>query len=254
MREGASDQKLSIILMTNKNVRFKRPFDLIILVVSHLTPLFWPIWILLWTLIPLAIWLEDRGPIFYRQRRLGKGGRVFNVIKFRTMVVDAEKKSGPVWATEGDPRITRVGRFLRRTAMDELPQVINILKGEMSFVGPRSERPEMHEGFVQEGLKYQDRLQVRPGLTGLAQVNGDYNLPPSDKLEYDLEYISTMSLRLDINLILLSIRNTLVGSWDKRSDKKRLPRNDGPVEIAGRSNPSVEKEQDVARSPETHRN
>ena len=198
---------------------YKRPFDLGVLILAHLFPLLIPVWLLLWTLIPLLVWLEDRGPIFYRQRRIGKDGRTFIVLKFRTMVVDAETATGPVWASDQDPRITRVGRLLRRTALDELPQVINILKGEMSFVGPRSERPELHEEFVRELPAFQHRLQVRPGLTGLAQVNGDYNLPPGEKLKYDLDYIARMSLGLDVKLILISLRNTLLARWDRRSGK-----------------------------------
>lgn len=198
---------------------YKRPFDLAVLLLAHLFLPLIPVWLLLWTLIPLLVWLEDRGPIFYRQRRVGKEGRVFTILKFRTMVVDAETATGPVWASNGDFRITRVGRLLRRTALDELPQVINILKGDMSFVGPRSERPELHEEFVKELPAFQKRLRVRPGLTGLAQVNGDYNLPPGEKLKYDLDYIAGMSLSLDIKLMLISVRSTLLARWDRRSAK-----------------------------------
>lgn len=198
---------------------YKRPFDLTVLVAAHFFPPLVPVWLLLWTLIPLFIWLEDRGPILYRQRRMGKGGRIFTVLKFRTMVPDAERMTGPVWASEDDPRITHIGRLLRRTALDELPQVINILRADMSFVGPRSERPELHEEFMKKLPAFHKRLQVRPGLTGLAQVSGEYNLPPAEKLKYDLDYISRMSLWLDVKLMLISVRNTLLAKWDKRSAK-----------------------------------
>ena len=114
--------------------RYKRPFDLTILVVTHITLL--PLWILLWTLIPLLVWLGDRGPVFFRQQRAGKDGKPFTILKFRTMVPDSASK-GPAWTTQGDPRVTAVGKILRRTALDELPGLVSIWKGDMSFVGPR---------------------------------------------------------------------------------------------------------------------
>jgi len=194
---------------------------LIVLVLAHL--LLFPLWLLLWTLIPLAIWLQDRGPIFYKQTRIGRGGKVFTIRKFRTMVPDAERMTGAVWATLRDPRITPLGRILRTTALDELPQVLNIWRGEMSIVGPRSERPELHAKFVQQFPSFGQRLAVRPGLTGLAQVKGEYNLPPNEKLVYDTEYIRRMSLWLDIKLITISVWNTVVGRWDRRAAKKDRP-------------------------------
>ena len=141
---------------------------------------------------------------------------MFSVLKFRTMVADAEKETGPIWAQADDPRVTRVGRVLRATALDELPQVVNIWKGEMSFVGPRAERPELHQRFIEEIPGFERRLQVRPGLTGLAQVYGPYNLPPVEKLKYDLKYIEQMSPWLDIKLLALSWLNTFTGRWDER--------------------------------------
>ena len=201
--------------MPRKDLRYKRAFDLSILIVAHTFPLLVAVWAMLWTLIPAAIWLEDRGPVFYRQQRVGKNGQVFTVRKFRTMIPDAERHTGAVWSTTNDPRVTRVGRILRWTALDELPQLLNIWKGQMSLVGPRTERPEFHEKFVREIPGFQHRLLVRPGLTGLAQVKGAYDLDPAEKLRYDLEYIQTMSLWLDMKLILLSIRNTLLAKWDR---------------------------------------
>lgn len=193
---------------------YKRPLDLAIILSAHL--LLAPIWLLIWTLVPVAVWLEDRGPVFYRQRRVGMNRREFDVFKFRTMIPDAEKLTGPVWAAENDMRVTRVGRVLRRTALDELPQLINILRGDMSFVGPRSERPELHARFVREIPGFEKRLSVRPGLTGAAQVNGEYDLAPAEKLRYDLNYIEHMNLWTDCRLVIRSIAKTLSLGWDRR--------------------------------------
>jgi lipopolysaccharide/colanic/teichoic acid biosynthesis glycosyltransferase len=131
------------------------------------------------------------------------------------MIPDAEKHTGAVWSTSNDPRITPVGRLLRWTALDELPQLLNIWKGEMSLVGPRAERPEFHEQFVREIPGFEQRLQVRPGLTGLAQVEGEYDLAPDEKLRYGLGYIQKMGLWLDMKLVLFSICNTLLARWDR---------------------------------------
>lgn len=196
----------------------KRLMDLAILASAHV--LLGPLWLLIWSVVPLAIWLEDRSPIFYRQRRLGLNGRPFNVLKFRTMIPNAEKHTGAVWATKDDPRITRVGRILRRTALDELPQVVNIARGDMSFVGPRSERPELHAQFAKAIPGFERRLAVLPGLTGLAQVKGDYNLPPAEKLAYDLEYIQRWSLWLDIRLLAASVGKTFTLAWDHKSERR----------------------------------
>jgi lipopolysaccharide/colanic/teichoic acid biosynthesis glycosyltransferase len=173
----------------------------------------------LWFVCSLAIKLEDRGPVFYRQERVGKQGRPFWTIKFRSMIPDAEKDSGAVWAKENDPRVTKVGRILRATAMDELPQLWNIFKGDMSFVGPRAERPELVEQFAQKIKNYHSRFVVTPGLTGLAQVYGSYDTPPRKKLRYDLLYIKKQSLLLDLKLILLSFLITFKGKWESREKK-----------------------------------
>jgi len=147
----------------------------------------------LWLIFSLAIKLEDRGPIFYAQDRVGKNGMIFKALKFRSMIHDAEKHTGAVWASENDPRVTNVGRILRATAMDELPQLWNIFKGDMSFVGPRSERPELVEQFSKKIKNYRSRFSVPPGLTGLAQVYGRYDTPPQHKLKYELLYIKKQS-------------------------------------------------------------
>ena len=193
---------------------WKRPFDLAILVVVHIVLA--PLWIALWTLIPLAIWLYDRGPVFYTQPRLGKGGRVFKVYKFRSMVPDAERMSGAVWASENDPRVTPVGRMLRNRALDELPQVINMFRGDLSLVGPRAERPELADEFAESVPDFHRRLLVRPGLTGLAQVHGSYDTAPRNKLRYDTLYMRRMSPWLDVKLLTLSVWVTLTATWQER--------------------------------------
>jgi lipopolysaccharide/colanic/teichoic acid biosynthesis glycosyltransferase len=150
----------------------------------------------------LLIKLTSRGPILYKQERVGKHGTVFTLYKFRTMIDDAEKHIGPVWAVKNDDRITAVGRILRRMRLDELPQLCNILRGEMSLVGPRPERPY----FVARHKALQGiRLSVKPGLTGLAQVRSAYDLKPSHKVKYDCLYIQRRSLLLNIYILMHTI-------------------------------------------------
>ena len=153
----------------------------------------------------LAIKLEDHGPVFFRQRRVTKDGKVFEVLKFRTMIVDADKNNKRL-ASQNDDRITKVGRFLRKTRMDELPQFINILKGDMSIVGPRPEQEEITEKYVEVLPEFKYRLKVKAGLTGLAQIQGKYNTTPRDKLIFDLIYIEQYSLFVDIKLILQTVK------------------------------------------------
>jgi lipopolysaccharide/colanic/teichoic acid biosynthesis glycosyltransferase len=196
--------------------RYKRAYDLVILAGAHLFPPLTVLWLILWIVIPVLIWLEDHGPVFYGQERIGKDGKIFRVLKFRTMVPNAEAMTGAVWAVENDPRITKVGRWLRASALDELPQVLNILKGDMSFVGPRAERPELHAQFVEREPLFAQRIRVRPGLTGVAQVKGSYDLPPEEKVQYDLEYMRTMSPWVDTRLMLASVVNTLLRRWDRK--------------------------------------
>ena len=140
-------------------------------------------------LIALAIKIDDRGPVFFKQKRLTLDGKVFEVYKFRSMVVDAEKDGVARLATQHDDRITRVGRFLRKVRMDELPQLINVFKGDMSIVGPRPERPEIAEQYKETMPEFDFRLKVKAGLTGYAQILGKYNTLPYDKLKMDLIYI-----------------------------------------------------------------
>jgi len=198
----------------------KRPFDIALsgsgLILS----------IPLWVVIPLAVWIEDRGPVFYAQERVGLRGRIFKALKFRSMVKDAENASGPVQAVAGDPRVTRVGRILRATAMDELPQLVNIFKGDMSFVGPRALRPNEKEvnggggpAAIAEIPGYDARHAVRPGLTGLTQVFLPGETPRRKKFRYDLLYIRKRSFGLDLKLIALSFWITFRGKWESREPK-----------------------------------
>jgi exopolysaccharide biosynthesis polyprenyl glycosylphosphotransferase len=153
----------------------------------------------------LAIWLEDRGPILFRQQRVGRAGAVFELLKFRSMVVDAENGTGPVWSTHADPRTTRVGAILRRLSIDELPQLFNVLSGDMAMVGPRPERPEFVSHFRTLLPRYDERHMVRPGITGWAQVHMQRVLDPSkagEKLSYDLFYIEHWTLFLDVYVIV----------------------------------------------------
>lgn len=156
-----------------------------------------------------AVKAYDGGTVFYKQKRLTIGGKVFNIYKFRSMITDAEKIGGAQLASDDDPRITPVGRFLRKIRMDELPQLLNILKGEMSVVGPRPERPELSELYKKEMPEFEFRLKVKAGLTGYAQVTGVYDTSPYDKLKMDLMYIENYSFRMDLQIILMTVKTML---------------------------------------------
>jgi lipopolysaccharide/colanic/teichoic acid biosynthesis glycosyltransferase len=165
--------------------------------------------VLLLVLLPVALFYrrESPGPVLYRQLRVGRGGRPFMLLKLRTMVDDAEP-DGPVWARPDDPRVTRLGRWLRRTRLDELPQVVNILRGEMSVVGPRPERPEFVAELAQEIPFYRARHVVRPGLTGWASIHMGYAASAEEaleKLQYDLYYIKHQSPALDLYIMLRTV-------------------------------------------------
>jgi exopolysaccharide biosynthesis polyprenyl glycosylphosphotransferase len=164
-------------------------------------------------IVACAIRLDSKGPILFRQQRVGERGRVFVLKKFRSMTVDAER-DGPVWATARDPRVTRVGRWLRRSRLDELPQFWNVLAGDMSFVGPRPERPEFVETLQREIPFYRGRHSVRPGITGWAQVRHPYAASVEDsmeKLQYDLYYIKNLSPLLDLVVLLSTLQVVLFG-------------------------------------------
>ncbi|MCX5758145.1 MAG: exopolysaccharide biosynthesis polyprenyl glycosylphosphotransferase, partial [Candidatus Hydrogenedentes bacterium] len=159
----------------------------------------------------IAIRLESPGPIVYRQTRAGKGGREFEILKLRTMRDDAEKETGPVWASKDDPRITRTGAFMRARHIDEIPQLWNILKGDMSLVGPRPERPHFIEQFSAQLPLFPLRLRVRPGITALSHVWGRYDSTPADRLRYDLAYIANVSFRLDLRILIDTVKIVLTG-------------------------------------------
>lgn len=163
--------------------------------------------------VMLAIKLDSKGPVLYKQARVGKAGRVFNVIKFRTMREDAEAASGPQWAGDNDPRVTRIGRFLRTSRLDEIPQLWCVLKGDMAFVGPRPERPEFVKWLSEEIPFYGVRNMVRPGLTGWAQVKYKYGSTVEDareKLQYDLFYMKNASIGLDLMIMFLTIKTVVL--------------------------------------------
>ncbi len=167
-----------------------------------------------WAALAVAIRLGSPGPILYRQTRVGRGGLPFTLLKFRSMVADAEQLSGPVWATEADPRLTRLGSWMRRYRFDEVPQLLNILRGDMSLVGPRPERPYFVEKLTAEIPLYVRRLRVRPGLTGWAQVRASYDTSLDDvrqKILYDFFYIENLSLRLDLLILIRTLGTVLAG-------------------------------------------
>ena len=177
---------------------FKRSMDIIISFIMLL--LLSPILVLLCILIPI----DSAGAPFFHQQRLGRNGKSFKVIKLRSMGLDAEK-NGPKWASKEDARVTKVGAFLRRTRFDEVPQFLNVLKGEMSLIGPRPEREYFYKEFDKSLPNFKRRLLVKPGLTGWAQVNGGYDLTPEEKLTFDLYYIQHRSISMDIKILLLTL-------------------------------------------------
>ena len=179
--------------------RYKRSFDLV--VVALLGVALSPVWLLLVTAIFAAIRLLDGGPVLYRQRRLGLGGREFDMLKFRTMPVDVERLTGPVWAGRRDRRATPLGRLLRRLHLDELPQVVNVVRGEMSLVGPRPERPVIAARIEREHPGFAARMSVLPGIAGLAQARSRFPASPRIKLRYDRVYIAAMGPWLDLKLL-----------------------------------------------------
>jgi exopolysaccharide biosynthesis polyprenyl glycosylphosphotransferase len=197
-----------ILSSLQKNI--KRSIDLLAssLLALLMSPLF--------AFVYFLVRYDSAGPAIYKQERVGQGGRIFKVLKFRTMTTDAERRSGPVLATEHDPRVTRVGRFLRAYRIDELPQLLNVMSGDMSFVGPRPERLFFVEQFAQQIPGYLLRLNVKPGITGLAQIRGKYCSLPEDKLRLDLMYIATYSPILDLTIIGQTLETVLLPARAER--------------------------------------
>ncbi|WP_433771788.1 sugar transferase [Bacillus wiedmannii] len=209
MIRETNQAKLYTIRAQEKNSILNRSVKRLFDVIFSLILLLLMIPIMLFFCILIA--LETPGAPIYFQERLGINGKKFKVFKLRSMVNDAEK-NGPQWANENDPRITKVGLFIRKTRMDELPQLINILKGDMSFVGPRPEREYFYEKFEVNIPEFRHRLLVKPGLTGWAQINGGYNLDPKEKLELDMEYIELKTIRMDIRILCKTVFIVLNGN------------------------------------------
>ena len=197
---------------TEISLLIKRISDIIIASLGLL--LTWPLMLLVAPMVKLT----SRGPVFYRQERVGEGGKLFNLLKFRTMVEDAEERSGPVWASENDDRITTVGRFLRLSRLDELPQFFNVLGGSMSFVGPRPERKFFIDQLERIIPYYSERFTVKPGITGWAQINYPYGSSVEDaleKLKYDLYYIKNRTLLLDFMVLFETVKVVLFGKGSR---------------------------------------
>ena len=225
---GADDFNMfdtPLLLNRNSGLKFeqkltKRILDLLMALAAFVIAL--PFMII----TAIAIKAYDGGPVFYRQKRLTTGGREFYVYKFRSMIVGAEKKSGAVLASENDKRITPVGKLIRKIRFDELPQLINIIKGDMSFVGPRPERPEIAAKYEQTMPEFKYRLKTKAGLTGYAQVMGKYNTTPYDKLKMDLMYIERQSLLLDLRIMLMTVKivftpSATEGVKEKKANKEK---------------------------------
>ncbi len=206
--------------MTATQRFFKRALDLVLCLIAMIpaTPIM--------LIVALAIKIEDGGPVFYKQKRVTLNGKVFEILKFRSMIVDAEKPGQSIPATDRDPRITKVGNVIRAVRVDELPQLLNIIKGDMSIVGPRPERVEHVEEYSKHIPEFGFRLKTKGGLTGYAQIYGKYNTTPYDKLRLDLMYIENYSLLLDIKLILMTVRILLkkesTEGFDKIEELDRL--------------------------------
>lgn len=198
-----------LIRFARKRFReFKRVFDIIVssfgIVVTSPIIFFTAIWVK----------VVSPGPVFFRQERVGYKGRIFSIYKLRTMKLDAEKETGPVWAAENDPRLIKLGKVIRRLHIDELPQLFNVLKGEMSIVGPRPERPVFVEQLSGEIMDYKKRLRVKPGITGLAQIWHKYDETIQDvkkKIKYDLLYIRKMCLLVDLRILFMTIVVSALG-------------------------------------------
>jgi lipopolysaccharide/colanic/teichoic acid biosynthesis glycosyltransferase len=185
----------------------KRILDVILALISLIISA--PIWLL----VTLLIWYEDPGPVLFVKNSVGLGGKNFKQFKFRSMVLDAERTTGPISGYENDERVLFLGQFLRKTALDEIPQLVNILIGDMSYVGPRPQRTVLVNGYLQDLPEYVNRHRVRPGLAGLAQVADSYYITPQEKLGWDLEYIRRVNTWFDVKLVLAAFYLVFVLRW-----------------------------------------
>jgi len=197
--------EISKINLTEEEVILKRIIDILLSIIFLiiLSPLF--------LIIPILIKIFSKGRVFYIQKRVGEEGKLFNLIKFRTMIEGAEEKTGPVLSSLKDERVTKLGKFLRKSHLDEIPQFINVLKGEMSIVGPRPERPEFFEEIEKKVPYFNYRVKLKPGITGLAQIVGKYETTPEEKIKYDLIYISTWSPLLDLYILFMTLKKLISG-------------------------------------------
>ena len=203
-KEIASEIDYSIVKGTVLFDLYQRIMDLVLSIVGLV------IGLPLIAIFGILIKIEDKGPITYKQERLGKCGRRFYIYKLRSMRTDAEK-FGAQWAEKDDPRITKVGKFIRKTRIDEIPQLFNILKGDMGLIGPRPERPNFTVQFNEEIPGFINRLAIKPGLTGWAQVNGGYEITPEEKLKEDIYYIKNRSIILDFKILFKTVKVVLTG-------------------------------------------
>lgn len=196
-----SEQKVK----TSAYLNFKRFLDIIISLVLLI-----PSSVLI-LIFGILVKLETPGKMFYSQERVGIMGKPIHITKLRSMFQDAEKKSGAMWAKKNDARVTKVGSFIRKTRMDELPQLFSVLKGDLSLIGPRPERPMFTEEFSKDIPGFEQRLRITPGLSGWAQVNGGYDATPSEKLVDDLYYIDHVSPKMDFKILWMTIKVVLTG-------------------------------------------
>ena len=203
-KEIASEIDYSIVKGTVLFDLYQRIMDLVLSIIGLV------IGLPLIEIFGILIKIEDKGPITYKQERLGKCGRRFYIYKLRSMRTDAEK-FGAQWAEKDDPRITKVGKFIRKTRIDEIPQLFNILKGDMGLIGPRPERPNFTVQFNEEIPGFINRLAIKPGLTGWAQVNGGYEITPEEKLKEDIYYIKNRSILLDFKILFKTVKVVLTG-------------------------------------------
>ncbi|HGM3508535.1 TPA: sugar transferase [Clostridioides difficile] len=203
-KEIASEIDYSIVKGTVLFDLYQRIMDLVLAIIGLV------IGLPLIAIFGILIKIEDKGPITYKQERLGKCGRRFYIYKLRSMRTDAEK-FGAQWAEKDDPRITKVGKFIRKTRIDEIPQLFNILKGDMGLIGPRPERPNFTVQFNEEIPGFVNRLAIKPGLTGWAQVNGGYEITPEEKLKEDIYYIKNRSILLDFKILFKTVKVVLTG-------------------------------------------
>jgi len=207
--------KINTLHLSQEKMIIKRVFDIIISLVGIV--LVSPVILV----VALIMLITEGRPIFYTQERATIGNRAFKLIKFRSMVIDAESETGAIWASEDDPRVTKLGRFLRRFWLDELPQLFNVIKGDMSLVGPRPERPFFIDQFSEEIPDFHYRLTVKAGVTGLAQVMGKYSTTPENKIKYDLMYIRNASILFDLKIIIETVKKILLGTL-KRGENKEM--------------------------------